>query len=521
MKLENKFCVTDPHLHQNIGISTLYQNGWYALCDEMGLGKTLQLIYACLELVRKKQIDKIIVVCRSRHRYPWLEQFKQHAPMAPIHCVIGQPAAKRAKAWPTDALFYIVNYELLSHAATRVRASDSPSKNAVARVKLSNYRIVDLCGQDALNALTILKSYRTAIILDESQAIKNPHSKVTSAIHAFGHYAARRYICTGTPVAERPDDLWSQFYFMDRGLLLGQHYNQFIENYAVFKGGRNRKWIVGYKNLDNLRALVSPFILRRRTEECLDLPPKTMQVVPLTCSAPEQTALIRKSASELKDLLRSYGAASLSISKLYGGEYSSITEALNSLFYASSTPTVLEPDGPVGEKIEYLREFADTIRGQQIIVWGFHKKVVEEAAKQCGRLGIGSATYVHGSITGSERDKRVSEFIGSKCRVMCATVGVLSEAYTFTNCKYAYYLERSWSLTQWKQSQARIHRIGTMGTVVICSPILGPLDTYIREHIAQKESNATQAVDRSTADISKERLLYHLQSWIESASMRK
>jgi SNF2 family DNA or RNA helicase len=51
-----------------------------------------------------------------------------------------------------------------------------------------------------------LKARPMAVVLDESQRIKNPNSKATEAIHAIGPLAKRRFIITGTPIANCPQD---------------------------------------------------------------------------------------------------------------------------------------------------------------------------------------------------------------------------------------------------------------------------------------------------------------------------
>ena len=57
----------------------------------------------------------------------------------------------------------------------------------------------------SLRALLLFKPM--ALILDESHRIKTPGAKITRAIHALRTHAARRYILSGTPVANKPEDL--------------------------------------------------------------------------------------------------------------------------------------------------------------------------------------------------------------------------------------------------------------------------------------------------------------------------
>ena len=71
------------------------------------------------------------------------------------------------------------------------------------------------------------KTRRLGVILDESQRIKNPKSRAAAALHALSPLLARRVIMTGTPVANRPYDLWSQIFFLDEGESLGDSFTAF------------------------------------------------------------------------------------------------------------------------------------------------------------------------------------------------------------------------------------------------------------------------------------------------------
>src|SRR5690606_16352617 len=55
------------------------------------------------------------------------------------------------------------------------------------------------------------------VVLDESQTIKNPDSQVARAAHSIRSFA--RIAMSGTPIENRKEDLWSQFQFLNPGLL--------------------------------------------------------------------------------------------------------------------------------------------------------------------------------------------------------------------------------------------------------------------------------------------------------------
>ena len=55
------------------------------------------------------------------------------------------------------------------------------------------------------------------VILDESQAIKNPLAKTSKAARLLR--SDHRLVLTGTPVENSTFELWSQFAFLNPGLL--------------------------------------------------------------------------------------------------------------------------------------------------------------------------------------------------------------------------------------------------------------------------------------------------------------
>ncbi|MDP1589382.1 MAG: DEAD/DEAH box helicase, partial [Prosthecobacter sp.] len=105
----------------------------------------------------------------------------------------------------------------------------------------------------------------SVVILDEAQAIKNPGSASTKAVKRV--QATTRIALTGTPVENRPGDLWSLFDFLNPGLLGGS--GAFAD--AVKRCAKSSEGFAP------LRRLVKPYILRRmKTDKSIisDLPDK-------------------------------------------------------------------------------------------------------------------------------------------------------------------------------------------------------------------------------------------------------
>ncbi len=108
-------------------------------------------------------------------------------------------------------------------------------------------------------------------ILDESQALKNPVAKSAKAARLLE--AEHRLALTGTPVENNTLELWSQFAFLNPGLLGNLGF--FRQEFATPIESQNDETAGA-----TLRQLVYPFILRRtKTQVAPELPPRAERVV--------------------------------------------------------------------------------------------------------------------------------------------------------------------------------------------------------------------------------------------------
>jgi SNF2 family DNA or RNA helicase len=109
------------------------------------------------------------------------------------------------------------------------------------------------------------------VVLDESQAIKNPASRRYKAVCLLN--AQNRLALSGTPIENSTFDLYAQMSFVNRG---------FLGSVAAFKDGfsnaidKEGDEMIG----GELQRLINPFVLRRTKEKVAsELPPKTEDVI--------------------------------------------------------------------------------------------------------------------------------------------------------------------------------------------------------------------------------------------------
>ena len=123
----------------------------------------------------------------------WAREARFHTTLRPV--VLGQDRNSNFFAFNRPGRLYLTHYEVMHSERGRMRL--------------------------------FAKTRRLGMILDESQRIKNPNSRAATALHELSSLLTRRVIMTGTPVANRPYDLWSQIFFLDAGKSLGTSYGAF------------------------------------------------------------------------------------------------------------------------------------------------------------------------------------------------------------------------------------------------------------------------------------------------------
>lgn len=118
-----------------------------------------------------------------------------------------------------------------------------------------------------------VKKRRVLLIVDESHAVKNPKARRTKALMAIAKHCPYRRELTGTPVAQGPFDLWSQYYVLDPSIL-GERFVPFKTRYGVFRkmrygAGPTFDELVEYRNLDDLTRRIAPITFVRKKRDVL------------------------------------------------------------------------------------------------------------------------------------------------------------------------------------------------------------------------------------------------------------
>lgn len=428
--------------HQVEGTRFLKDRAAAALFDEQGLGKSKQLIDAISQEIREGSIDAALIICPNILKSTWGDEIERHSDLR--YAIFGSGKRARREAFRSlKAAVYVINYEAV--------ATELISLKALLRFK------------------------RCALVLDESHRVKTPTSRVTRAVHALRRESTKRIIMTGTPVANKPEDLWSQLYFLDDGLTAGSTFEAFRGRYCNASGG--------YARLDELRERVGAVSLRRQKEGTITLPPKRVIRLGVDIEG-RQLEMYRQMRDELELWVRSMSGDDVL------AQAENILSRLLRLCQLASNPRLIDARY-IEEPAKYVA-LDDVLQqrlgnnDQKAIVWTSYVGNIPLLVSRYANL---NPVAIYGEIDHAGRDRAVRSFRReSQVRLLVANPAAAREGLTLTEARTAVYLDRTFNLVDFLQSQDRIHRISQTAPCDIMLLIArNTVDEYIDFALEQKQ----------------------------------
>ncbi|MHA4810172.1 DEAD/DEAH box helicase [Flavitalea flava] len=384
------------------------------LADDMGLGKTIQALSYLHYYKDTHQKLTALVVCPTTLMFNWENEIRKFSPSLTYH---------------------------IHHGGDRSRNKQALSEFNVIITTYGTLR------SDIKLFVDIPFDYA---VLDESQAIKNPASKVTKAACLL---RAKHRICmSGTPLQNNTFDIFAQMNFLNPGMLGSIEF--FRQEFAVpidKFGEQDRK--------DHLRKLLYPFILRRTKEQVAkDLPDKTETI--LFCEMEdEQRNVYEAYRNDYRDkILGTIETQGIQRSQL------TILQGLMKLRQICDSPAILnETDRYPNHSIkldELAREITENIGDHKALIFSQFLGMLALIRERLKELGV-KYEYFDGSTSAQERERAIQSFQNDdSCRVFLISLKAGGVGLNLTAADYVYIVDPWWNPAVEQQAIDRTHRIG-------------------------------------------------------------
>jgi SNF2 family DNA or RNA helicase len=407
--------------HQVEALEAIKELEYAAIFHEQGLGKTKIGLDLVLSWLQRDVVDSVLIVTKKGLVENWRHEIATHSYVTPR--ILNQDRNANFYAFNSPARIYLTHYEAVQSE----------------RKRLSLFQ----------------KTRRVAALLDEAHKIKNPTSGVARAMLDLASGFVRRVIMTGTPIANRPYDLWAQVRFLDGGGALGNDFAAFRRSLDLANDfSRDATRAAQFADaLEVVFSKVRPFSVRQTKESSgLTLPEKHIDNV-IVDLEPRQAEIYAQFRDELAAIVVRGGSAVLD-------DAEGLLKRLLRLVQVASNPAMIDQAYyavpgklPILEGLLY--EAVDA--GEKAIVWTSFTENADTLARHLEPLG---AAIVHGGLPMTAREAALSAFkTDPDCRILVATPGAAKEGLTLTVANHAIFYDRSFSLDDYLQAQDRIHRI--------------------------------------------------------------
>jgi len=392
----------------------LNEFGWGGcLADDMGLGKTVQVLTFLQHLANQDPTCTHLVVLPTTLIFNWQQEIEKFTPDLTYQIHRGPDRGKNSDNFHKTNLV-ICSYGIL-----------------VRDIEFFSQFMFDY------------------VILDESQAIKNPNSKRFKAARLLK--AKNRLVMTGTPVENNTFDLYAQMNFLNPGLLGSMAF--FKEEFAVpiDRDGDKVK-------VEQLKSLIFPFILRRTKEQVAkELPSKTENVL-LCDMGKKQRKLYDKMKQKYREqIMTRLDQDGLGKSSFY------VLEGLLKLRQICDSPMLIGAENVDGledsVKIdELMSHIMEKTSNHKILVFSQFVGMLTLIRKR-----LDQADVVYEYLDGATKDRRepVRRFQeDNTCRVFLISLRAGGVGINLTEADYVFLIDPWWNPAVEAQAIDRTHRIG-------------------------------------------------------------
>ena len=343
---------------------------------------------------------------------------------------------------------------------------------------------------------SILKEHHFEfLIVDESTKIKSPSSQVYKSHVEISWNCKRRVTLSGTPNPNGFMDLWSQYYFLDRGMTLSTSLKDYRHDYFTpiklghFGGQDAVKWELRDETLKQLlvsRVRDASIFFKQR--DCIDLPPRTdlhREVYMTSTQSKVYKEMEKELVAELTDQRTGLNV---------------VIEAKNTLakimkLRQITSGYVGHADGIVAieslannPKLEELDSFIEELGDEKLVIACQFKEEIYTLLERYKHLGI-AAIFGDESVT--NRTENIKTFqTTNKIKIMVLQPAAAAHGITLTQAHYFMFLSLDYNFEFYYQTGKRIERLGQKNAMFVY-------------HMLARTDTGSQTIDHDLIDILK------------------
>jgi len=462
---------TIPYTHQLAAFLIGIYNDEFLFLLDMGTGKTKIVIDI---LTFKKKLGKINKKILFLVPYPinvesCITEVNTHSNFT-ANGLKGSSVEKWEQLQSAKEDIIVLNYDgLIAMLCNKVTRKSKSTSKSINKMKM----------EPVSKKVDIFCSYFSAVVFDECHFMKNRISLTFRVCNLLSSICKIRYGLTGTPFGRNPEDLWSQFYLIDKGKTLGEYITIFREAFFSTKvnyfGGYEYKFLSKYE--DNLNRRIKNKSIRYSETEVNDLPSCVHNI--LEFNLDEEARTLYRQA--LNGLIESKG------NLIEIDNYYTKTRQISSGFMYFKTEEGLKEeivflDNP---KLELLMSIiSSTNEDEKMVIFNEFIKsgdIIEE------RLKKEKIKYVRAYSGTKDKTKELNKFLHQpKYKILLANSQSVGIGLNLQIARYVVFYESPVSPIERKQAEKRCHRTGQTRTVFMYDLVAkNSIDKIVLQNLQQ------------------------------------
>jgi len=454
-----------PRCYQLTGINYLTSRDRALLHDDMGLGKTIQVLLA---LPRN---GRAVVVCPAQVKGNWANECRTWRPDLEPTVLEGRNSFR----WPNEGEVVITNFDILSD-----KTEEAPSG--------------------------------CVVVADEAHKVKSAKAKRTKRFRSIAkkarNHGGRTWLLTGTPMLNRPGELWTVMQAADLGYEAFGNYDEFMRVFNGRRGAWGIEWgplgdadehveddegnVTFVKDrAEAVRRLASVALGRRKDVVAKELPSKVYETMGVPVAGKGLTALKAFERLAAKhgfffqgDAIVDRQGAPVTLEDLTGNKM---------VFEAISTMRAAVAAAKVPALINLVEDYEEN--DEPLVVFSSHLAPIEELVK---REGWASIT---GGMNAKAKTEVVRRFQAGELRGLACTNAAI-EGITLTHASHMVFVDRFWTPGLNAQAEGRIHRIGQDRTCFYTDLVADhPVDGLVLELLRTKAEHIETVCQAALSDM--------------------
>ena len=331
------------------------------------------------------------------------------------------------------------------------------------------------------------------LIIDEAQNIKNSKAKVTKNVKSIDSKV--RFALTGTPLENNYLELWSIFDYLKPGYLFSER---------EFKN----KFLNSEENINYLKLMIKPFILRRTKKQVLKELPDKIETTYYVKMTDEQ-------AKYYKNSLKRFSKEAESMTNQI-----SILALLTKLRQIALDPSLIDEEytggsGKVDSAVDIINRCVEN--NKKVIIFSQFTSMLHRLEEKLNDLDV-RYYYLDGKTNANDRIKLCDDFNDSESiKVFLISLKAGGTGINLTSAQVVVHFDPWWNPQVENQATDRAHRIGQKNKIEVIKMISKNTIEEKILYLKQEKSNIftslieeNESISRVNSKLSKEEINYLL-----------